>query len=284
MTAAVLDPSNAEQDAAWDGDEGRYWAEHAAEFDRSVRLHHDRLMAVAAIGRRDRVLDVGCGNGETACDAGRAAPDGAVLGVDLSQAMLTVARQRADAAGLGHVEFLAADAQVHPFEPGGFDVVVGRCSAMFFGDQPAALANVARALRPGGRLALVTWQTMPRNRWFVEFGAAFAAGRALPGPPPGSPNPFSLADPDRVRELLEGAGFVDVGLESSEGPMRFGDDVGQAYEFVMGMLGWMLRDLDPAGRRRAERDLRESLDRHASAAGVNYDSAAWIVTARTSGE
>ena len=281
MTTFDVDATNANQAAAWDGGEGRYWAARAERFDRSVRTHHERMMARAAIRADEHVLDIGCGNGETSCDAARAARPGDVLGVDLSAAMLEVARQRASSAGLANVDFVQADAQVHPFSAGAFDIVIGRCVAMFFGDQPAAFANLARALRDGGRLVLLTWQDVGRIEWFREFMGALAAGRDLPTPPPGAPHPFSLADPGRVRGLLGDAGFVDVELEPSEAPMWFGEDVDDAQEFVLGLLGWMLRDLDDGARHRAVEDLRRSLDGHRTEAGVTYESAAWIVSART---
>ncbi len=283
MTTLGVDPTNANQAAAWDGGEGQYWAAQAERFARSVRPHHERMMARAAIGAADRVLDVGCGNGETALDAARAAPQGHVQGVDLSEAMLGVARQRAVSAGLANVDFVRADAQVHPFPSSGFDVVLGRCVAMFFGDQAAALANLSRALRPGGRLVLLTWQDVERIEWFREFMGALAVGRPMPAPPPGAPHPFSLADPDRVRALLGGAGFVDVVLEPSEAPMWFGADVDDAQQFVLGLLGWLLNDLDDDQRDLARSNLRRSLEGHRTDEGVAYDSAAWIVSARTVG-
>ncbi len=283
MTTLDVDPTNANQAAAWDGGEGQYWAAQAERFDRSVRPHHERMMARAAIRAEERVLDVGCGNGETACDAARAASQGRVLGVDLSQAMLEVARQRASSAGLANVEFVHADAQVHPFPPGGFDVVLGRCAAMFFGDQPAAFANLARALRPDGRLVLLTWQDVERIEWFHEFMGALAVGRSMPTPPPGAPHPFSLADPERVRGLLGEAGFVDVVLEPSEAPMWFGEDVDDAQQFVLGLLGWLLNDLDDDRRGLALANLRRTMEAHRTEAGVAYDSAAWIVSARAGG-
>src|SRR5688572_25991891 len=134
-TGAVrIDPANAEQLRAWDGDEGAYWAANADRYDRAVAAHHGSFLAAAAIGRVDRVLDVGCGTGQLTGDAARAAPAGAALGVDLSSAMLDVGRRRAAAAGLPNVAFEQVDAQVHPFDPASFDVVVSRTGAMFFGD------------------------------------------------------------------------------------------------------------------------------------------------------
>jgi ubiquinone/menaquinone biosynthesis C-methylase UbiE len=119
------------------------------------------------------------------------------LGVDLSSRMIAEARRRAEAEGVTNVRFEQADAQIYPFDPEAFDVAISRTSAMFFGDPVAAFTNTARALRPGGRLVLLTWQSLPRNEWLLEWTAALTAGRGLPTPPPGAPGPLSLSEPDR---------------------------------------------------------------------------------------
>src|SRR5438270_554173 len=121
---------NVEQAAAWDGPDGEYWAAHQERFDTSIRPHHARLMAAAAIAPGERVLDVGCGNGATSRDAARAAAaGGSVLAVDLSGPMLARAQQSAEAEGLTTIRFEQGDAQVHPFEPGAFDVAINRFAA-----------------------------------------------------------------------------------------------------------------------------------------------------------
>src|SRR5688572_30396812 len=122
--AVRVDPSNVEQLRAWDGDEGAYWAENAEYFDRSVAPYHQRLLAVAAIGEHDRVLDVGCGTGQTTRDAARAASAGSALGVDLSSRMLDYARSRAAEEHLTNVTFAQGDAQIHAFDPGRYDVAI----------------------------------------------------------------------------------------------------------------------------------------------------------------
>jgi SAM-dependent methyltransferase len=275
-----VDPANTEQLAAWDGTEGGYWAEHAEYFDRAIAVHDGPFQAAAALQTTDRVLDVGCGNGQNTRDAARSASSGSALGVDLSRAMLDQARRVADAEGLSNVSFLQADAQIHPFEPASFDVAVCRTSAMFFADPVAAFANIGRALRPdGGRLVMLTWQALAGNEWLVEIAGAFAAGREPRVPPPGV-GPFSLSEPDRIRDLLGEAGYRDVQVAGNVGPMWFGVDAADASAFILGGQGWMLDGLDDAGRAVALDALRATTEAHETADGVTFASATWITTAR----
>jgi SAM-dependent methyltransferase len=273
-------PSNADQAAAWDGTEGAYWAENPQRFDDSVARHHRRLIAALDLAADSHALDVGCGNGQTTRDVARIVTAGSALGVDLSARMIDVARRTAAAEGLTNATFEQADAQVHPFSTAAFDVVLGRSVAMFFGDKPAAFANLARALRPGGQLALLVWREAARNEWFMSFRDALAAGRDLPLPPSHGPSPFSLTDPDTVRGLLGDAGFTDVTFESIDVPMYFGSDVEDTHAFLLGLLGWMLQGLDDAGQVQARAALRTTLDEHVSDKRVLFGSSSWLITAR----
>jgi SAM-dependent methyltransferase len=276
--APPVDPSNIDQLRAWDGDEGEYWADNAEHFDRSVAAYHQRLLEVAAIGERDRVLDVGCGTGQTTRDAARAASAGCALGIDLSSRMLDYARRRAADEGVTNARFAQADAQIHPFEPSTYDVAISRTGAMFFGDHLAAFTNIGRALRSGGRLVLVTWQPLPGNEWIREISRALAAGRNLPAPPP-DVGPFSLSNPDRVRALLTSAGYADVELDATTARMWFGNDADDAHRLVLGLMGWMLQGLDDTGRARAIDALHATMAAHETSDGVLFGSAAWTIQA-----
>lgn len=279
IDAGPVHPSNLDQLRAWDGDEGEYWAAHADHFERALAAYQDRFFEAADIGTRDRVLDIGCGTGHTSRVAARTAAAGWVLGVDLSSAMLDVARARAAADELTNVRFQQADAQVHRFEPEGVDVAIGHTSAMFFGDRVAALANIGRALRPGGRLVLLTWQPLAANEWIRAFSTALAAGREPPAPPPGAPGPFTLADPDVIESVLEAAGYRDVTLDGASAPMWFGEDTDDAYRLLSGLLSWMVAGLDEAARTRSLDDLRTTIAAHETPHGVLYGSATWIIRA-----
>jgi SAM-dependent methyltransferase len=171
------------------------------------------LLGAMEFGPGERVLDVGCGGGKATIAAARMVqPAGSVVGADISAALLSLARQRA--AGSDWVTFQLADMQVDHVGGGGFDVVMSQFGVMFFDEPVVAFRNLARHLRPGGRLGFACWQAMDRNPWFV--GPVLAP--FVPAPPPLAPGksptgPFAFGDPDRVRDILQDAGFTGIRVE-----------------------------------------------------------------------
>lgn len=268
---AAIDPSNIESAKGWDGPSGAAWVAHADAHDRAVARYLDSFLAAAALQADHRVLDVGCGNGLTSIEAARRAR--AVVGCDLSTGMLEVARHRAAAAGLTNVEFVRADVQVADL--GSFDRVISRNGTMFFGDPAAAFANLARMLRPGGRLVMQVWQPYAEQEWLRTF-------RELAGPvpplPTEGPTPVSLSDPAKIERLLTAAGFAPPQIDGHVEPMLFGE-LAQAEAMALSVVGGMLADLDLDRQAAAVAALRASLAEHEGPDGVAYRSAAWIVTA-----
>jgi SAM-dependent methyltransferase len=271
--------SNLAMAESWDGDGGAFWAKEADHFERSGAAYDADLFEMAAIEAGSVVLDIGCGTGVTTREAARRAPQGRAIGVDLSRQMLEVARTRAVAAGLDNVEFVQADAQVHPFDPV-HDRLISRTGVMFFGEREAAFANLASALTPEARVALLVWRGFGENDWMREITGALMPGRPESGPPPDAPSPFALADRVSTTALLEGAGFRDVRFHGVEHPLVFGADADEAHAFLMGLSGWMIAELDDAARAAASERLRAMLEAHAGPTGLALASAAWLITAR----
>lgn len=238
----------------------------AALFDAEVRPHNERFRAAAAVRPGEDVLDVGCGTGESTREAAQAGAR--ALGVDVSAQAIAKARE------LGGAKFEVADAQTHEFPAAAFDVVLSRFGAMFFADPAAAFANLARALRPGGRLVLLVWQERDRNEWYSVLHDAVAPGTT---PPPAGPH-FSLGDPGRTRALLEGAGFGDVEFTELREPVCYGPDAATACEFALGLKD--VQELRPTEQ--AARRLKEAFAAHETADGVLLGARTWIVTARLS--
>ena len=127
---------------------------------------------------------------------------------------------------------------------------------------------------------LLVWQPPDRNEWFTGLTGALAAGRSLPPPPADAPHPFTLADPTVAARTVTAAGFTDVAVAGLDGVMTLGPDAGRAYDFSLGLLGWMLTGLDDAAHRRAEHALRRTIDAHAGPQGVRFGAATWLITAR----
>lgn len=271
---------NESQAEAWDGDEGEQWAARHEFYDNSIRRHHARLLGAANITSADRVLDIGCGNGQTTRDAARAATAGLAVGVDLSSQMIGRARELATKEGLTNATFVRADAQIHRFEPEAFDLALSRFGSMFFADQVAAFKNIGRALRSGARLVLLSWQGPSMNEWLTSFAEALTLGRGLPTPPPDAPGPFGHADPDQTVRVLRDAGFGNVAFESVEEPMYFGANADEAFAVMSKLLAWMMHELDAPDRSKALEKFRSTLITHEAADGVAYQSSAWLITAR----
>lgn len=271
---------NEEQFSAWNGDEGTHWAAHPEFFDATVRNLHSALMAAAAVEPHDRVLDIGCGSGQCTREAARRAFAGAAVGIDLSLPMIRLADSIAGREGPSNASFVQGDAQVYPFDAGTFDVALSRSGAMFFADQVAAFTNIARAMRPGGRLALASWRSAAENEWISALRQALLPGVPAPEPPENAPTPFRHADRRRTTALLAASGFAGVDLEPLDIAMYFGRDAEEGFSVLRELLGWMVRDLDPTAAEDAFGRLRNLLRDHETPEGVALGGAAWLITAR----
>jgi SAM-dependent methyltransferase len=274
--------ANVEQAAAWDGPSGAAWVAREEFQNAALAAHTDALFAAADVQPADRVLDVGCGTGDTTRAAARRAVDGHALGVDLSAAMLARGRERAAEEGLTHVTFEQADAQVERFTDDSFDVVISRFGVMFFADPVVAFANLARATRAGGRLAIVVWQPFAGNEWVEVPRDALAIGRDLPPIPEDVPGPFGLADPDRIRRILTDASWSAVELDDVEVPYDYGVEPATAARHAseIGVFRALLEGLDDAQTARAMDALTEAMVAHSTpGVGVQLDSKIWVVTA-----
>jgi SAM-dependent methyltransferase/pimeloyl-ACP methyl ester carboxylesterase len=256
------------------------WADH---YDAELRAYDERLRAAMVVAPGDRILDIGCGSGQTTCAAARAAASGSALGVDISEEMLERARRRSAEEGAANVVFERGDAQTHPFSPPHFDLIISRFGTMFFADPVAAFTHVARAARPGARLVMLVWQGAEQNEWATAIRQALP-GAAEPAPVPGL-DAFSMADPGVIRSILGAAGFVDAEAADVHEPVYYGPDVRAALDLVLDMRRHrdVIARLPAAAAQRALARLREMLAAHETGKGVLFDARAWLVTARVAG-
>jgi len=256
------------------------WAEVREALELQLAPLGRRALAALAPRPGERVLDIGCGGGETALALGRAvAPDGTVVGIDLSAAVLAFAQRAAE--GCGRVRFVQADAQVFAFEPASFDAAFSRFGVMFFADPIAAFANIRRSLRPNGRLAFVCWRALEENP--LDILPLRAASAHLPPQPardPDAPGPFAFANPDRVRGILQRAGFDEIEITARDELVGSGDlDAMLAVCSRVGALGKILRE-NPGLRTASLPAVRSALAAHDGPDGVRLNAATWVVTAR----
>lgn len=276
----MSDAPNAQQVAYWNEGAGPTWAQLQAPLDRQLAPLGRRAMTALAPSAGERVLDIGCGAGETSVElAARVGAQGQVTGVDISRPLLQVARARS--AGTRGLSFLEADAQTWAFEPGSFDGVFSRFGVMFFADPVAAFSNIRRALRAGGRLAFVCWRTPAENP--IMSAPMTAALAHVPPPPPAdplAPGPFAFSDPERVRAILSEAGFTGIDITPHQEKIGGGDlDTALGLSLKVGPLGGLLREY-PDKREAVIEAVRAVLAANAGPDGVKLDSATWIVTAR----
>lgn len=290
MLTKHLQPSapegpNAEQIRYWNEVSAPTWVRLEAKISAQLRPFGERVLARAGIGPGLRVLDVGCGGGDTTRAIARlVGPGGAVTGLDISEAMLSLAERLASEEGLANVRLLLADAQTEELPEAAFDAVVSRFGVMFFADPAAAFGNLRRALVPGGRLAFVCWRAPQENPWMWVPAAAAAQHVPITPPEPHAPGPCALADADRTRRILEAAGFDEVEVSPVDHPVSLGEarslDEAVAFLLEVGPAARALREAGGSATEAVRASIREALIPYATGAGVSMGGATWVVTAR----
>jgi SAM-dependent methyltransferase len=278
---------NSDQAAAWNGAEGAHWADHDDRVSGANAALQDHLFGAAAVAPADFVLDIGCGTGETTRLAAARAPDGLAVGIDLSAPMLEQARTAAERDGLANIRFVQGDAQVHPFPDGDYDVVISQFGIMFFADPVAAFANIARALRPGGRLVFVCPRDMELCEWYtvplralLRMSAEEAPGSAPDALP--ESGMFSLSRRSVIVDVLAAAGLHDVVTRPVDVPLPFGRDAEEAAGFYLGSgpVRALLEERPEVTPGEARDVLVAALRPFEGADGLRVPGAHWLVTAR----
>jgi SAM-dependent methyltransferase len=273
-------PNQTEYDG-WNGENGRRWIADADRRDRILQTVSVALLKASGLQHGDAVLDVGCGCGATTIAAASiVGPTGTVLGVDISEVMLGVARRRVAESGLARVSFVAADAQTHPFERAAHDVAISRFGTMFFDDPVAAFVNLAGALRPAGRLCLVTWQPLAANDWLTIPGAALLEYGTIPEAADG-PGMFAQSDPISVAGVLRSSGFSQIDVTAHAVPMHLGADPEEATDYLAdtGMGRAFLATVPPHQQGAALDAVRNALRPHRTSEGVTLDAGVLIISA-----
>ena len=220
------------------------------------------MLDMTGIAAGSRVLDVAAGaGGQTLAAARRVSPDGTVLATDISPEILRFAEAQARRAGISNVAVREMDGESLDVDANFFDAVISRVGLIYFPDQHGALLGMMRALRPGGRVAAVTYSTPERNRFFSLPVSIIRERAQLAPPAAGQPGPFSLGGPGVLEAAFVRAGFVDVEVRTVESPLRL-ESADQCVQFEresFGALHQMLAGLDDAGREAAWADIAAQL-------------------------
>jgi SAM-dependent methyltransferase len=274
--------ANADQIAYWNGAPGEKWVKNQQVMDASLADATAGLLPLAAIKPGERVLDIGCGSGEISLLAADAVGDaGQMTGVDVSRPLLALARKRAQ--GRGNLRFVEADAATHPFAPE-HDLLISRFGVMFFDDPMGAFANLRRAAKPGGRLAFICWRPMAENEYAaMPFEIAKPLMPPLPLADPYAPGPFALADGDRLRAILAGAGFSDIAIARHDGLMPMGGTAEQAgvQATSLGPTARALRNFDDGVRARVLATVTDAFRAWPKTDGmITCRIACWLVAAK----
>lgn len=279
--------ANAEAIAAWDGPLFDRFARFRHIFTTGLGAHGERAMRLVPPGPGERVLDIGCGFGDTTQRlAALVGPEGTAVGVDAAPRFIDAAEQERQAAGVPNARFEVADVETTSFDEQ-FDLAFSRMGTMFFANPVAALRNVRRSLGPGGRLVMVVWRRREDNPWLHLPQTIVEGIVSRPeehDEPTCGPGPFSMANADTVSDILLHAGFGDVSVHRSDLPMLIGRDVDEAVEMAkaLGPAAEILRLLgDGATQVLPEVDaaLREGLAELAREDGVWAQASTWIVAA-----
>jgi SAM-dependent methyltransferase len=282
--AASTSSENAEQIAFWNSEAAQRWIAGQVALDRAMEPFGRAVLDRAGVRPGERAVDVGCGCGPLTLQLGDAVTStGSVIGLDVSEPMLAVARDRAR--GRVHISFELGDAAAWK-SPQPVDLIASRFGVMFFADPVRAFSNLAGLLRPGGRIAFVCWRALEQNPW-TSVPLAAAATIIPPGPPtpPHAPGPFAFADRDRVHGILERAGFVDRAVEPFDADVVMATPEGgleQSLQFAvtLGPVARLLNGVSDDVRRRVTDAVRGVLAPRVTAAGLRLPGAVWLASAR----
>ena len=224
-----------------------------------------RMATVAEVGSGQRVLDVGCGIGDPTLQvAVLVGPHGRVLGIDIAEGMVAIARERAAALGLAHVEFRVDDITTAELPEAAFDVVLGRWSLIYLEDVPAVLERLRRALVPGGRIAVTAWAPPEANPWFLVPHEALARVGPVPTLDVSAPGLFHLSMDGALARALVGAGFQTVGQERVvlSQLVHDGAEFWRMMTDTGGPLGSLIDRLSPAAAGAVAADVAARLERY----------------------
>ena len=258
------------------------WAEHADYVDSRGAPVAAAMMAATRPAKGDRVLELACGPGGVGLEVAPLVAPGEVVLSDVAPEMASIAAQRAAALGLTNVSTMVLDLEAIEQPGASYAVVLCREGLMVASDPAAAVGEMSRVLRPGGRLAAAVWGPRSRNPWLGVVLDAGSAHVGMPIPPPGVPGPFSLDDADRLAGILSSAGLTDVGVAELPLPLRVGsfDEWWARTSALAGPLATLLAALPAEAVEAIRLDARQSVGAYETPDGFEFPGVSLLATAR----
>jgi len=249
--------------------------------------HSEAIFPTLPVHQGDKVLDVGCGFGDTAIKLAKiVGPSGAVTGIDCCDVFLEIAKKEALASGISNVKYVRGDAEI-ALPHNAFDFVFARFGTMFFANPVAGLRNMRMALKPGGRMVHIVWRNHADNPWL-----SMARDIVLQFlPPPGEnaqtcgPGPFSMSDEDTVRSMMQIAGYDDIEFRRVDAPVLIGKNVEDAiaFQLAIGPAGEVYREAGEEAEKQLpqiEAALAKAINaQKMSAEGIVMSSSSWVISA-----
>jgi SAM-dependent methyltransferase len=270
----------------WAGEVGDRWLAHVDKFESMLEPIAVALLQHAGYLPGQRVVDIGCGGGASSMAIARqVAPNGSVIGIDISPGLTRESTQRAQRAALTNVRFIAADAATVQLDDAVFDCLHSRFGSMFFADPAAGFRNLGSLIRPGGRANFAVWAPAKDSPWAASLMGILRKHLDLPKPEPHAPGPFALDDPEYFGGLLKQAGFGDLEFKlwSGEQPIGgVGSTATSAVDFVFDAMsfGDPVKEQPEAVQQKVRRDLHALFAAHERPVGVMMGAIAWLVSAR----
>jgi len=267
----------------WNEEGGRKWVENIHIIESMIAPISEIMIERISARQGEKVLDIGCGGGITSIRlAGLVAPIGNVVGIDVSEPILQIAKNRA--ATIDNIQFILNDAGTIPLEPNTFDIITSRFGIMFFDNPILAFRNLHTSLIPNGRLIFMCWRKIHENPLMNEPVKIISELLELKDDAeyadPTIPGPFSLSDPQHLTDLLETAGFNNIKLQKVDENLPLGKlEQAISYSMKMGPAGKILKDATHQIKQEASHAIRQAFKKYSKDNRVNVPSATWIVSA-----